>query len=420
MMNENSRTEVSMLLQEAFGIDDGRVLYSLKEKASEYGLAPSDIDNIWNGTTGLAELKVWELCLIYQTVRMSYPGMPEVTAFFTDTEMDSLKKQVKRKRPESDITVINSAFPLKTNEWIAVMSMSEIIDIDNNNKIRYNRETQRPAVFRVFGDTVTEKNFLNPKEVAEIAGKLVTGQYHPDPITLNVLNDGTNTLDYNANDRTLTIKGLIDIPDGYHRNAAMHRARRENKSCNMNFPVIVTFLDVAGAQDLLAQRNKGTKIDERYTKALETTPSNEIVNGIMRDPRASSIYKTRIVKTIEEIHAGGLILFYELSEAIKSEYKLGIIAKPSTITDLTNWLVDFFNEMTDIFAEDWQYSQRKSGNWKAYHGAFIGYVIISASLYGLQDWKKHLREIIAGIDFNRENLKHIDFDIKKIIRERIN
>ena len=408
MKNADSRQVAEDALRWVFGVNDKNVKASLKKYANDYGFEPGKIESLWQEIDDLDTYDEVELCVLYSGIVSEYKKrIPSVSELFTDIEISEtqrLKLQAKEiKKPDSSITIIKNAFLLIDNQWNVTMSMKDILEIDNSGKIRYNPATQRPM--QQSKDDFMARITVNKKQVSEMAEKMSSGKYHPDPITLNVLDDGRSSLEYDEEEKILYIKGIIDIPDGYHRLAAMHKTFKENPHRNMNFPVIVTFLDLAGAQDLLSQRNKGTRIDTRFTKAYEINAANDLVYKIMRHPDASLIYRSNIVKSQEEIDAGGLIRFSELSEAIENEYGIVNSTTPAKTNETVDWLVEFFNEMTNKFASEWESKKRRSKSWKASTYAFPAYVMLSKVLMGKDNWRELLENVLSKIDFSTEGFK---------------
>jgi len=408
MKNADSRQAAEEYIRWAIGINDTRVKASVKKLSKDYGFEPTKIERLWR--KGFKDIDLYddvELCALYICISSSYQDeMPDPSELFTDIEISDTKR-LKFKTPQalqkSDELIIKNAFLLKNNEWCAVMSMRDIVDIDNSGRIRYNPATQRPM--EQSNKSFMKRISVNRGQVDEIAEKISIDEYHPDAITLNVLNDNKSSLIYNEEENSLYIKGIIDIPDGYHRLEAMHKAIKSNPYREMNFVVIITYLDEDGAQDLLAQRNKGTRIDLRYTSAMETTKqSNVIVNNIIHHKNASLIYKKKIVKSQQEIMAGGLMRFSELSEAIEKEYGITRSSTPATINDTVNWLVEFFNEMTNHFSQEWE-DKKSTRTWKAAPFAFPAYISLSKKLQNMDNWKELLGIILNKIDFTDKNIK---------------
>jgi len=392
MKKQNSQEEVFNKLNSVFDYDDGDVLLQLKKDAKEYKLSPTKIETIWRRIFELEQLTTEQLCIIYTLIQKQYlDELPAPGFYFTDLEIRNAEGV--RHRIEEDIKdsiTLNNVTQLRDDMYLAALSIQELVKWDNNNKIIYNRETQRPTIW---GKNNTEKNYLSTSNVLEIAGSIIDGLYYPDEVKLNLLQIPDNSLKYNQSKRALTIKGDLNIIDGYHRLAAMQIALTRYPHCGLIFPVTISHLPVPEAQQIIVQHGKEQEIDKKYLAALENTAGNYIVKEIINSPAADANYSKKIVKTMEDIKfKRGFILYSELSQAIEKEYNLQKTAPLVKRDEIRDWLIEYFNQLTVLLHEDWRKQSRTS--WVSKHFAFPGYVFLSKELRGRDDWKSILYKVI--------------------------
>jgi len=415
MKKQNSQEEVFGHLEAVFENDNGDILLKLKKDAMGYKMSPTKVDSIWRRIFELEQLSIEQLCIIYtliQRQRQYRDILPAPNHYFTDFEIREAEK-IRQMADEEvkDTIVINNVMKLRDDMYSAVIKIDEIAKWDNNNKIIYNRETQRPTIW---SRNNTEKNHLSKQNVVEIAEAIIGGTYFPDEIKLNLLPDiEGNSLIYNPSKKSLTVKGDLNIVDGYHRLAALQLALQRYPTCELCFPVTISHLIISDAQQLIVQRGKEQEIDRKYLDALENTAGNYIVKEIIKSPIADEIYSKKIVKTQEEIRfKRGFILFSELSQAIEKEYDLQGAIPLVVRNELRDWLIEFFNQLTTLLYHEWTMPRRK--DWASKHYAFPGYIFLSAQLRGREDWKNILFNVMKEAGDSTVNSKG---SVKKSIKD---
>ena len=81
------------------------------------------------------------------------------------------------------------------------MPVQQLENINKLNLILYNFSTQRDPIITAYGERINiDKNKIN-----EIKERMLNNEQYPDPIILNILNDGESKVTYNEKNNTLII-----------------------------------------------------------------------------------------------------------------------------------------------------------------------------------------------------------------------
>jgi hypothetical protein len=97
-------------------------------------------------------------------------------------------------------------------------------------------------------------------------------------------------------------------------------------------------------------------------------------------------------------------LFETLTNGIKSFYNIDSIKSQTQRVELVNWLVEFFNEITNTFIDDFiHFKTLKKTKWNVQTDAWLGFVYLSSKLKDDTDWKNKLKNILSSIDWNIKN-----------------
>lgn len=295
---------------------------------------------------------------------------------------------------------------LKKDEWLTTLSGKEIANLWNEGTIVYNPNTQRgTTVKRNKQGELEEVAVYSLKNVKEIQKKIISGDYYPDTIVLNVIKNDKNKLTVEGND--LKVEGQINILDGQHRCISLSLIQQSNNivgddsSCDLSklmFPIKITNYNVEQSQQQFYQYQLGLKISRSKAESFNKKDGvNRIVtalntHGALKDKIDTN--KTSIAKN-DETH---IVTFSTLVEAIKQSF--GIMSNETREKEVLNFLLVYFEELFKIFPELSDHEARTLSKQYALtceNFMFYGYIELAALLYLDRNdgkvWKSKLQKL---------------------------
>jgi hypothetical protein len=113
-----------------------------------------------------------------------------------------------------------------------------------------------------------------------------------------------------------------------------------------------------------------------------------------------SVYK--FSNTLQEINqGGGFVLNSVLIDSIEEFYN---IESKSQEVKTRKWIVEFLNELADIFHKDFEnYLVTKKIKWNVSPYAFGWYIYLSSVLQNKDNWEDKLLSIFSEVDFSIQN-----------------
>jgi hypothetical protein len=282
-----------------------------------------------------------------------------------------------------------------------------------HNIIKAVPEVQRDSRLVEIGNEVLRIIKINTKRVKAIEDCLVNDTYAYNDIRLNLDNNGgLEQIDYNPEEKTITIykDNLVFIPDGNHRSLACEQAISDYPELipmfkERFFTILFTNESTSGAKKIVAQEWNREPVSNKQKNSMTRTTENLIIDMIKANDNADETYRTKIVNTGREIlFNNGFILFETLTNGIKSFYNIDSIKSQTQRVELVNWLVEFFNEITNTFIDDFiHFKTLKKTKWNVQTDAWLGFVYLSSKLKDDTDWKNKLKNILSSIDWNIKN-----------------
>lgn len=221
------------------------------------------------------------------------PTKAEIDIYFSPQEIKhySNSKLDLIRRPRK--IEFKNVLPVAIDQYVTVVSMSQLMEMYNEQIIVYNTLTQRaPRISKNRNGETTYRIYVNESAVRSIQSLIEGKQFIPNDISLNVREEDFDNAHYDEETGTLTIDGItLDILDGYHRYQGILRAKRNNPDLNTNFILNIMMFDKQKAQRYIAQQDKKNKIKSGYAKALDDTRFETKVINILNDDKEFVLYK---------------------------------------------------------------------------------------------------------------------------------
>jgi hypothetical protein len=254
--------------------------------------------------------------------------------YFTQHEINSYSNTRKRNEIKEKYPIeFDNVLQVSNDQWVTVTDVNTLYELYKNQIINYNKNTQRPTIYKE-KDGITEyKIFLNRESMNEIAGLMEDKKFIPNAITLN-LNLDNPEIDFEyKNGKLIIYSGMPDIVDGYHRYQAMMKNKLSNEDFNYPTVLNITNFDEVKACSFIAQEDKRNKINKSVLRTMDSTNLiNILVQRLNEDSRC--YLSGQIGRT--ETHKVNSTWIYE------------IIDKCYSIKDKTE-MIELFKYLKEIF-----------------------------------------------------------------------
>lgn len=304
--------------------------------------------------------------------------------------------------------VFRNASQIGEREYQAVIDGQELAEMWRDGIITYNPEIQRGTkVKRGKDNTETEVAVFSKANVKKIYTSMLSGQYFTDMITLNVLEDGSEKIEFD-DEGNLTVEGEINISDGQHRIRALAMILEGNEKGNtafdlseLKFPVKITNYDVQTAQQQFHQFSQGLKISSSRSEYFNQTGlANIVVRELMKSSDLAG--RVEVVRnSIPKKDEKHIVTFATLVNAIQLVYE--DVETRVQALELSKYLAEFFNEMINLIPELYNFEKRTKSKETSLIGEnfmFYGYVAISKVLREKENWKECL-PLVNELDLSK-------------------
>lgn len=327
--------------------------------------------------------------------------------FFTEAEVKAYKdkKIAKKDRIEYPL-VFQPVIKINDKEYILKMSEKEVDDLFAKRIATYNTETQRPL--KDSGNIDVSKKAVN-----EIAQRRLDGEQKIDPITLNVLDNGEDTIEYIDEELKLIIhSGEINIPDGFHRILGDKLALSMKPDIKFDRSVIITNYDLDNANDYIVQKDKRNPINRAYMKRKDPNKLENKVLNQLEDKKKSEIAGLISFKQGDITKGEALTHTSVLIAAIEENFEFEFKADTRKIG---RFLVEFFNVLVSYYPGELlrNIKENRKKNYINNQSVFAGYIAIASEIMGKQDWEDILMDTLDNIDFSKSNPVWKELHIEK-------
>ncbi len=387
----------------------------IKEKVidrfKDFGVLPGDVNDIFSHNTPIETLNTTLLCLLtkilYETIK---DDSINYYSYFTDFEIN----QASNYREEKDNTdthypiVFENVVKDAADDYSTVLTIERNAEFINKRIFKYNPETQRPLISKFYSGKEIKEIDLNKRAREKITRNIVEGTQIPNTVTVNILQNGLDSIEYNEKDRTLTIhSGEIDMIDGYHRILSAWFAYNEKPNVDFYYKLRIVNWDVEKAKAFIYQETLGNKIDPTKVKAYDVNnPYNVIVNKLNENPRSN--IRGKITNDILDIKNNkALIMFNVLFDSIKALFD---VKDNQEVVTISNYLREGINLITDNNIE--LLKEHKDDR------LWIAYLIMLKQYYNKESWQDYIAFNIQKI--NVKDLEQIPFrSVNKVLITKI-
>jgi len=350
-----------------------------------------------------------------------------VKEFFTELECKEwLYYREEKEAKDIFPIIIENAQKISDKLWQAVMPVQQLEEINKLNLILYNFSTQRDPIITAYGERIN----IDKGKINEIKERMLNNEQYPDPIILNILNDGESKVTHNEKNNTLIIHegSKINIVDGFHRKTASSLVLEINPNIQFNWQVTFTFLSEKDAHDYMRQKDKQKPIKREWIEQKDYSRSENLVIDVIMDDRLSELAKVmkdddQYIKLNRALTKKSII-----SEAIKECYTEDLKTSIN-IRKIGKWIVEFTDYLMGIYAEEFIANPYtiKETSFINNKNMFYGYIALSKQLQGNSKWEDLMKQKIESIDFGISNklwkdiglLNNKNKDISKVLRNKL-
>jgi|GEM_PF-554743 len=325
--------------------------------------------------------------------------------YFMSSEIEDYTNYKQEKKVgKSEQYVFHNMIEIGDKHWIGKISSQQLASIDMENEWIYNYETQRDPVINVYG---TKSIRLDKAKALVIKNRLLAGLQFPDQIRVNVLQDGSESIDFNSKSGDLTIvSGTKNIFDGYHRKTANSMAIAEDANLNFNWGFAVTNFSEKKAQDFMVQINKQKPMKIEHTKNMDTSIlGNTTVDAILN---GDSEFALNIKQSDSELDHGGLVRKSVLSNSIEEVFGEDLTNRIEA-KKIAQHIADVMDFIIGLKVEEFinNPNETKKTSYINHRNMFVGYMALSSKFFvdkkPVENWKEKVEEVLENIDFSKTN-----------------
>lgn len=381
------------------------ILNNLVQRGFSIGTA----QQLLSQNMALETLNQYELGVIaYVIFKTTYAIMVDPSMYYDAKELETIEQyHIRTENKKTTFPIIfKNMIKYAENKWVGTISVQDFVQINQNGLVTYNFETQRNPIYKKYKGVTIKKANINPSAVKEITERMINNTYEYDDVTINILADGREDFQFNVIQDSLgdliINDATLNLIDGAHRLKGAEGALLRSPDIQGNFILVVTNFDVDEANHYIIQKDKRNPIDREYIEAKDITNLN---NDVVRKINESMKSDIRGKITTDEylINEGdALTLFSIMSKTIGRLWKVETRADSRK---LSNYLIDFFNELVGIFPDELKKNIKntRNKNYINHPNMFIYYLTIAKEIQGEEDWEDLLEIIIEETDFSKRN-----------------
>ena len=244
-------------------------------------------------------------------------GPEKIEEYYTETQIQRYSSF--KFKAESFDTLRLPMIQISDDQWIGSIDAKQLVAMGDAQVINYNDDTQRTLERIVMNGIEMWRIFVNDTAVREIMNSYKNGDYVPNTITLNILDDNAD-INYNEGTHELVLTNIkkLDIIDGFHRYLALSKIIHENKNFNYNMELRIVNFSEMKARQFIWQEDQKTQMKKLDTYSYnQTTSPSKIVRRLNRmDDRNvfggkisnndSIINESMLILAIDQIYMSGI------------------------------------------------------------------------------------------------------------------
>lgn len=325
------------------------------ELANEkFNMATGDASDYLSKRKNPADAGLFDLFIIawvFDKMDKKKVGDGLCSQIFTEPERKEFSK-AKFEQDRIEFPIDIKCIPVDDKQWIGASDVNFLMKLRDAQLINYNVNAQRTMKRYIRGGNETWQIQLNRHAVNEIKNSLLSGDYIPNTITLNIPEDEFDFA-YDSKNSELVINKVkhFDIADGYHRYMAMAAIHDEDSS--FNYPIelrIIHFTDEKIKQFIFQedQKTKMRKIDSDSMNM--SSPENLVTERVNEDP--GFIFSSGISRN------GGIINYGEFARCVRQFYFVGhTYTKSEKVARIVEVKKEIVSQWNNAFADETKFRE---------------------------------------------------------------
>ena len=285
---------------------------------------------------------------------------------------------------------------LGDNSFIGSISALELVRLWETKTLTYVPDAQRGMKKERNLNTgeLTDVPVHFKKNIREIKEAIMTGNYFPDTISINIIKDESSIVRFNNNE--LYSKGTQALLDGYHRIMALmelSKVREGERAIKyLEFPIKITCCDLETAKRQFFQFTLGSKISASRAAFLNNKSYSAKIAGRLLEDEDSPLRGriNTIANSITTTDKVSVVTFATLTQALDNSFDTKAIVCDKECDQIIAHLKTYFRLLFKSFKgladTDEAFTLRKEGrldhNVKCENVMFYGYVAIASYLFG--------------------------------------
>lgn len=248
---------------------------------------------------------------------------------------------------------------LQDHEWGTFLDAETIAKMWLSRKLIFFPETQRGlTIKRNKQGKIEERAVSDSKKIGTIQTKIRNGSYSIDTITINLLGDGKDKVEFK--DGKLHIEALMCLLDGQHRTKALASIYQSNLIVggdskeykdlkSIIFPIKISNKDKTEASLEFYQYTLNLRISKSLAESFN---KKNAINRIVTALNKSGTLENKIDTTKTSISSSNsfhIYTFATLVEAIRNSF--GEIEDEEMEKNVLEFLQAFFKELISVFPE---------------------------------------------------------------------
>lgn len=292
-----------------------------------------------NNKDTLSAASVEELYWLCNGIEEALDNEVSFEEFFTPSEA-GMYRNSRARRENKDVypIVFNNVLQISNDQWVTTINIDQLCELNNNQLVNYNKNTQRPTIRRERNGLVEYKISVNQHSIREITDLMKEHLFIPNALTFNInMDNPDNDFEY-SNGRLRLNSGAFDIIDGFHRYRSLINCKQEDSSFNYNMILNIVNFTEEKAGTYIAQEDKRNKISTSVVKTMDANnPINRVISRLNDDGR--SLLRGQIGRT-GNVPVDASWLYEVISKCYMINDKAGEI-------DLVKWLREVFNAVIE-------------------------------------------------------------------------
>lgn len=277
----------------------------------------------------------------------------------------------------------------------------------------YDYSTQRQAKMIMRNGVAILRATVINRNVEAIEKEMLEGNFTPNTLTWNILNNGKEEMEYDEATETLTITrstdSIVSIIDGYHRTLAIIKALEKGREIRNDFMYITVLnYSVDEAQRYIRQEQQGTKLTVNQQNSFKNDIYVTTAKKINNDKTEELNYlKNKVSITHpDEVYKYNtkLVTLSTLADTLQMAYG-DILTKPRDMRKISEWVVDFMNEIIAIKEDD--FSNIKKSRLESVvttNNMICAFINLSRYFYdNRENWEDNIEKILNNTNFSIEN-----------------